>query len=201
MDYTRNEDRWPVRDGMNYNLIHSVTDISDESGVIIEPVTLAEMKDYLRLSGFDESGDFSFDDLLIETMITGARERLEIYTGCSLIPKTIEVVVTNLAGNISLPAGPVTGVITAVDSEGTEIVAGDIKLIGTKFPDLKSPCNSEMVLTYNAGYETIPKGLKNAIMAEVAYRYENRGDESPDSGICKSAMILAEPYNRGNSFG
>lgn len=200
-NYRRNEDKWPQGEGMNYNMIHSVEDISDESGEVTEPVTLAEMKDYLRLAGFDESGEFTFDDSLIESMITGARERMEIYTDCSLVQKRISAVITNLCGNISLPAGPVTGTVTAVDSEGEDIVQTDIKLIGTKFPDLKEPLQAEMTLTYDAGYASLPKGLKNAIMAEVAYRYENRGDEKEGTGVCKDAMILASPYKRGSAFG
>lgn len=272
---------------MNYNEIHSVEDISDESGEVTEPVTLTEAKNYLRLNGlgvaganisvkeplyltiatsnfvqsgllqgddvriisvereglgynevdgtpgnrqfdhdpdlgritFEQDGagleikvvfglsneseaptNFDFDDDLIQMLITGARERLEIFTGCSLIPKRIQAVITNLCGMTSLPAGPVTGDVTATDSEGTEIVAGDIKLVGSKFPDLKLPMQCEMTLTYNAGYSTLPKGLKNAILAEVAYRYENRGDESPDAGICKAAIVLANPYKRASAF-
>lgn len=272
---------------MNYNLIHSVEDISDESGEVTEPVTLAEAKNYLRLNGlgvegtsvvmkeplyltipssnFVQSGllqgdtvviqsvereglgysevegtpgnrqfshdpvlgritfeldgvgleikitygilnvseaptDFDFDDELLSMMIAGSRERLEIYTGCSLIPKRIQAVITNLCGMTSLPAGPVTGDVTATDSEGEEILTDDIKLIGTKFPDLKEPLQSEMNLTYNAGYSTLPKGLKNAILAEIAYRYEHRGDESPDAGVCKAAMVLANPYKRASAY-
>jgi hypothetical protein len=265
-----------------------VEDISDESGEPTEPVTLAEMKSYLRLEGgpingaglslqepipktlvsgkivqdpllqaegvvitsvvreglgysqttgtpgsrqfvfnaalgtitfaedgdnvavditygisgeSDNTGDFDFDDTLIEAMITAARQRLEIYTGCSLIPKTIETVVTNLCGMVSLPAGPVTGDVSGVDSEGVEIVADSIKLVGSKFPDLKEPLLEHMVLTYEAGYATLPKGLKQAIMAEVAYRYEHRGDETEDEGMCKTAVSLANPFKRGNAFG
>jgi hypothetical protein len=201
MNYRRNEDRWPERGGMNYNLIHSVEDISDESGDHTEPVTLAEMKDYLRLAGFDESGDFSFDNLLIQTMITGSRQSLEVFTGCSLIPKRIRSVVTNLCGGVTLAAGPVTGPVTAVDSEGVEIVSDDIKLIGEKFPDLKEPLQEHMVLEYDAGYPVVPKPIKMAIMAEVAFRYENRGEEAIDNGVCKAASVLAGPYKKGSVFG
>lgn len=137
----------------------------------------------------------------MEALITAARERTEIYTDCSLIPKRISAVVTNWCGNITLPAAPVTGDVTGVDMDGNAIIQTDIKLIGTKFPDLKSPCMAEMVLTYDAGYSVVPKGIKAAIMAEVAYRYEHRGDESPDDGICKAAVVLANPYKIGSAFG
>lgn len=203
MDYARNEDRRRPWVGVYYNLIHSVEDISDESGLVTEPVSRSEMKDYLRLQGFDESGDFSFDDNLIDLMIQGARQRIEIYTGCSLIPKRIKTVVTNLCGGVTLPCGPVTGDITAADWDDEEISSDDIKLIGTKFPDLDQPRQEKMVLQYNAGYPTLPnflKGLKLAIMAEVAYRFEHRGDESPDDGICKAAQSIANPFKQASPF-
>lgn len=180
---------------MDYNLIHSIENISDESGSVTEPVTLSEMKDYMRLTGIDESGSFDFDDTLIDELISSARQRLEAYTGCILVPKTIDVYLTNLSGNISLP-GPVTGDITALDCDGVDI-SDDVKLTGSKFPDLREPLLENMKLSYNAGYEVLPKGLKNAIMAEVLYRYENRGDEG---SVCKSAMILANPYVKQSSW-
>lgn len=189
---------------MNYNLIHSVEDISDESGLVTEPVSRTEMKDYLRLQGFDESGDYTFDDTLIDLMITGARQRIEIYTGCSLIPKRVRTVVTNLCGNLPLPWGPITGEITVNDSEGEEISTDDVKIIGIQFPDLDEPRQEKMVLYYNAGFPVLPnkmKALKLAIMAEVAYRFEHRGDESPDGGVCKAAQVIANPFKRDSPFG
>jgi len=59
----------------------NVVDITDSSGAITEPVTLQEAKDYMRLTGFVDVGespttdlsDFSFDNDLIEDLITAAR--------------------------------------------------------------------------------------------------------------------------------
>jgi uncharacterized phiE125 gp8 family phage protein len=188
---------------MNYNLIHSIEDISDESGLVTEPVSRSEMKDYLRLQGFDESGDFSFDDTLIDLMITSARQRIEIYTGCSLIPKRVRTVVTNLCGNLPLPWGPVTSDITANDSEGEEIDADDIKIIGIQFPDLDEPRQEKMVLAYNAGFPVLPnkmKALKLAIMAHVAFLFEHRGDEVGDK-IAEQAITLCRPFIKHSPWG
>ena len=71
----------------NQNLIYDIKDITTESGLPEEPVTLQEMKDYLRLEGFvdeEEStteslSDFTFDDTLINTMISAARQKIEKY--------------------------------------------------------------------------------------------------------------------------
>jgi hypothetical protein len=59
-----------------------------------------------------------------------------------------------------------------------------------------------MQMTFQAGYSlaTLPKGLKEAVMKEVAYRYINRGDENVD-GLSKEAMNLAARYKTTNWLG
>jgi hypothetical protein len=48
-------------------------------------------------------------------------------------------------------------------------------------------------MLYDAGYITLPKRLKDAMLKEIAYRYENRGDVNVD-GISKEATMLASTY-------
>lgn len=50
-------------------------------------------------------------------------------------------------------------------------------------------------LVYTAGYGTVPEELKLAIMNEIAYRYEHRG-EGEIKGICEAARIIADPHKR-----
>lgn len=281
MNYRRNEDKL-IYSGPNYNLIHEVVDVSDESGGITEPVTLAEMKNYLRLEGFGGGGgigaedpvnltlledeltlqdsrligasiisltrsgtgygqsstvgnllftfntttgviafntagnpggeqvvvvygsanpdtDFDFDDTLIEELITGAREKLEAHAGAHFIPKTLDVYFTNGIGMIDLP-GPVTGTISLVDSEGEGIADDSIMLIGSKFPSMRYPIGEYMKATYTAGYDgNLPKGIKNAIMSQVAYDYEHRGDEQQEV-LCKKALIALRPFVKASAF-
>lgn len=190
---------------MDFNLAYDGENISEDSGPVTEPVTLQEVKDYLRLEGFQDdddspADDFVFDDTLIETMIQAAREWCEAKTGLSLVWKRMQVPVTNSMGGISLPYGPVIGTVTAVDSEGDEIVSNDIKLTGTKFPSLRLPKKANMVLTYDVGYNilTCPGGLKDAIKAHVAACYDNRGDEG--KADLSLAGKLCGPYIRSGMF-
>jgi len=148
--------------------------------------------------------DFDFDDDLIADMIISARERVEIDTDCSLVSKTLEARITNLCGGVSLRGGPITGVISGVDCENTAINVDDLKTIGSsKFPDLVSPLQKDMILTYEAGYtnSNIPRGLKLAIMEQVCYDYEHRGEELNEEGICQKAAKHASKYRRGSMFG
>lgn len=113
MDYRRNEDKWSIpgaKVGARYNHIYLVENVDEESGPVVEPVTLQEVKDYIRLEGFTPDDDspssgFDFDDTLIEELITEGRVWVEKYTGVHLIPKQLQVFLLNQAGMIELP-GP-----------------------------------------------------------------------------------------------
>lgn len=183
---------------MNYNAIISAEDITDESGAFEEPVSIDEMKDYLRLEGFvdtDESpstelSSFNFDDRLIADMIKGARQLFEEAGGMTLIPKTWSVVLTNLCGMQELPYGPVISITSVKDSDGVDL---DYTITGSKRVYLKTPLQAEMTIVYEAGYDEIPKAIKIDIMRLVTYTYENRGD---DAAIQKFGSQLAKKYSR-----
>ena len=181
---------------MYYNLLIDWEDHTSESG-IVEPLTVQEVKDYLRLEGFIDNTeslatDFDDDNTLIAELITSARLRLEEYTGLSFIPKTWEIEFTNESGNFEIPFGPVNSINFLKDSEGDTIAAADYELSISKRV-LKTPTWSELVLNYEAGYATLPSNLKEAMLKEVAYRYINRGDLNVD-GMSREAMVLASSY-------
>lgn len=183
---------------MLYNLLIDWEDQTSESG-IVEPLTVAEVKNYLRLEGFIDdqeslSTDFDDDNTLIADLITSARVRLEEYTGLSFVPKTWEIEFTNQAGNFEIPFGPVNLINSLKDSSGDTIAATDYTLSNSKRV-LKTPTWEEMVLNYEAGYTTLPKGLKDAMYKEVAYRYINRGDINAE-GLSKEAENLASIYKQ-----
>lgn len=181
---------------MYYNLLIDWEDQTAESG-IVEPLTVQEVKDYLRLEGFIDNTeslatDFDDDNTLIAELITSARLRLEEYTGLSFIPKTWEIEFTNESGNFEIPFGPVNSINFLKDSEGDTIAAADYEMSISK-RILKTPTWSELVLNYEAGYTTLPSNLKEAMLKEVAYRYINRGDLNVD-GMSREAMVLASSY-------
>lgn len=170
----------------NYNIISGIEDISDESGPASEPVTLPEMKDYLRLGGFIDDDDstaipeFTDDDDLIEEMITAARQALEEELGSSIIQHSWKATgVTNLAGEIQLPYGPVTEITSVLDCNGDAIDHTDSDEVKLQGDFLKYPNQEDMIIEYTAGYASgkLPKPIVVEIKRMVAYMYENRGDE------------------------
>jgi hypothetical protein len=56
---------------MNYNAVIKVEDISDDSGVITEPVTLDEMKNYLRSEGFQDASGINTEPTIAITLAAG----------------------------------------------------------------------------------------------------------------------------------
>lgn len=178
---------------MKYNTVISVKDLT--TGTVTEPATVEEFKHYARINGFgDEGQDFDADDALIAELITSARESLEKHLRISIVQKTLRATLRNEVGLIEIPQGPVRGVMTVTtgDSETSYTLSGE------DFPRIVSPLFNELTITYTAGYESVPKTLKMAILMEVAYRYEHRGDEMDDEGLCKAAIQKAKPFKRGS---
>jgi len=185
---------------MTYNAIYSIRDVTDESGAFEEPVSLDEMKDYLRLEGYtdtdestaDDLSDFDFDDLLLTDLIKASREQIEKISSSTIVSKTWEAVVNNYR-MLELPRGPIGTIISLYDSDDVEILAADYEIIGNDRKFLKSPRQCELTITYEAGYDIVPAGLKIDIMRLTAYMYENRGE---DSSINRFASQIAMKYAR-----
>lgn len=169
--------------------------INDFSAVpvapIVEPVTLSEAKLYCRVTT-------SAEDTLITLMITQAREAIEVATGLSLIPKDITTYFNNVSGNFDIPFGPVDSVtfqLFDMEQDALEIEGTDLQLIGDEFPKLSYPRYPNLKATYEAGYTTIPKDLKLAILDQISYDYENRGLDG-DSGICEKSWKACQRWTR-----
>ena len=182
----------------NQNLIYDIQDTTVAAPT--EPVTLGEMKDYLRLEGFvdtDEStteslSDFDFDDTLIQMMITAARKKLETWCGVSITEHTWKVMFKNEAGDFEYPYGPIQSFTSLTYKGGTAVGSSAIYNRGYDFWHLESPNADKMTAIYVAGYEDCPEELELAIMQCVAYWYENRVvGELP--GIAKAT---ASPFKR-----
>lgn len=167
-----------------------ILDIVTLSETSTEPVALPEMKAYLHV-------DFANDDFLISLMISSARRRLEKFTGRSFVPKTV-IATLQLDGNYELPYGPVNAIseVTKINGDDSEVLqATDYNVYGEAFKSFSPHSTGMYKVEYTAGNNSLPEDLKLAIMAEVGYRYENRGDENV-KGISDMAYHLAHPYKR-----
>jgi len=159
---------------------------------ITEPVTLAEAKNYCRVTT-------SVDDALITDLITQARESVEKATQLCLIPKTVTVWFNNTGGQFNFPYGPISFFLSLQTSDSNEINVGNYQLIGGPFPRLIFPAFSNMKATYQSGYDCVPKDLKTAILDQIDFDYENRGadiERYDQTGVCQKAWRACQRYTR-----
>ncbi|RCW79550.1 head-tail connector protein [Phyllobacterium bourgognense] len=152
----------------------------------LEPVTLAEVRQFLRL---DNDGE----DALLTGLIKAARETLEVQTGLALIDQTWRFYADSWpkSGVVRIAKYPVRSVVavTAYIEDGMPVsIAGhDLHLSGYARPArLYLAARSRPVqplsgleIDFVAGFgETgneVPDALRHAIMTLVAHWYEFRG--------------------------
>jgi hypothetical protein len=197
-------------------------DESYYSGAQTEPVSLSETKAHLNIED-----TFTTDDALISGLISAARNQIENFCNISILSKLITCTLAyqSNAGPykknfdrlflgqgpydnqwFQLPYGPIRGLLTVTAVDQTTIINmvlnQDYFLTGTQFLSIQfQSMYPNYILIYQAGWPSIPSGLKLAILNEVAFRYENRGDNtnryaSQNVGLCEAAEYLASPFKR-----
>jgi len=195
------------------------TDIQqEESYTITEPVTLAEAKAQCIVTHNED------DDYFTDMLIPACRAVLENYCHISLVEKTVTVAL-RIENNIStrfsnnyrspedeenifeLPYGPIKELLSVTQKTSggglqTLTENEDFSLTGTQFKSMTMNAACALLIVYTSGYQNaIPKDLKLAILNEIAFRYEKRGDEgkrynADQPGVCAASQVLADKYRR-----
>jgi len=174
-----------------------------ETAPVVEPVTLAEAKEYSRIDG-------STEDTLITSLIKMARLHCESFTGKSLIPKTVTVTSFTYPYQFQMPYGPllaennVTKCVT-LDQNGVETTL-NYQVNAGLYPKLfilGGAQSYKFKLVYIAGFTTVPEDIKLAIKMMVNTLYERREDFSDLQAIESPLGIkaLLMPYKTYNWFG
>ncbi len=176
-------------------------------GPAVEPVTLPEMRAYLRL---DDDGQ----DDLVSGLMRAARLMVESVSRRLLIEQGWRVVMDRWpqGGRIRLPLSPVlavdrvrvrdaVGIATEIDPALVELdVASDPPcMIVSDAPEPGKARNGieiELRAGYGASPEAVPDSLKLAIKILVAHWFENRGDLSGEQVLPPDAMALVAPFQR-----
>lgn len=138
-----------------------------------EPLSVDEIKNWLRISPSDTA-----DDTDLGTLITAAREAIEQYTRTAIVTTTFEY--TAPSGNyLELPRPPLvaaTKVEIIRDGVTSEMDASMYRVDPVTEPArlyLKQYPHADYVkVTYTAGYTNIPKGLLIAIKQLAGYWYK-----------------------------
>lgn len=194
-------------------MTYELTEIDE--GAIVEPITLAELKSYMRIDQ-----DYLADDGDLMTTLSAARVRLEQYLNVGLANR--EVKLQWYGGLIELPLSPINDIVSVSGSDDVVLPPEDYKSVGFNKEKLYvvDACTlngdffynmTDMVLevdvpldhvnreiytaVYNCGYEVLPKLLKQAVLSECDYLFKLRGMPVTDL-ISPNAALLASGYSK-----
>lgn len=176
----------------------SIKDISRTQALsVTEPLERAEAKTWCIITSTD-------DDTLIDRLITTARMQVENKTRRSLVEYTV-VLTVQVYGCFKLPWGPVRSITTIERRDGytdddpdwQALTTADYRLDGNVLSGIRW---SVYRITYVVGYtgtsgaHITPQALKDAVGAQVAFLYENRGDNNSKGKFSEAAKALYSGY-------
>jgi uncharacterized phiE125 gp8 family phage protein len=175
--------------------------LSLATAATIEPVTVNEAKNHLRV-------DHDSEDDLISTYITAARESLEMACNRSFVTQTWDLILDQFPrySCIYLPRSPVASLTsityydtanasqtltlaTYVDQNLSALPAELHLKYGYSWPSTYSRPNAVTVrYVAGAGIDSVPAGIKHAILVTAGDMYEHRASV----GVGTVAYELAE---------
>ncbi|MGU3536717.1 head-tail connector protein [Methylobacterium sp. A54F] len=175
-------------------------------GATVEPVSLAEMRAYLRL----DPDDGGAEDALIGSLIAAARARLEAETRRILAPGTFRLWLPERPrdGRLALPLSPLVAVARAgaLAADGT-LAAFPPGLVAAGPDPLEAPAlhldavaragPGGLAIELRAGFggdgPPLPPPLALAVRRLAAAWFEHRGDEAGPV-LPPDIAALASPY-------
>ena len=180
----------------------------------VEPVTLTEMRAYLRL----DPDDGGAEDALIAALIAAARVALEQETRRILVPGRFRLTLAEWppGGPLPVPLSPVTGLLRAglADPDGrvADLAPGLVQLRGDGLeaaalqidPAVPRGDGRPLIIDLAAGFGSdgpaLPPSLGLAIWRLAAGWFEHRGDEpggdGPRGALPPDVAALAAPFRR-----
>ncbi|MEK4035642.1 hypothetical protein WOC76_05270 [Methylocystis sp. IM3] len=172
-----------------------------------EPVSLTEMKAWLREDGSEE-------DQLIQALVVSARMTLEAYTRRFFVTQSWRVMLDTWPRGslLRLPFSPFQAVsaIRVYDPGGfAQTLSPDSYLappasdggclVFTSAPPPPCRIADGIEIDFSVGYgaspNETPEPLRRAIMVLATHWRENRGDDGDDA-LPKSVLQLASPFRR-----
>jgi uncharacterized phiE125 gp8 family phage protein len=154
-----------------------------------EPVTLTDAKNWLKI-------DVSDDDVLLSKLISAARQKCETYTNISMIPRTVTAWLQIGLDEIRLPYGPVNTLTGVTNNKGEAIEPSGYVLKYEKFKALDPATEVKAVYTAGDTAEDLQSDFYIAILNQVAWMYEHRGDEAGQDGLAPNVINILKPYRR-----
>ena len=177
------------------------------SAPAVEPVNLAEVKSFLRITHNQE-------DSVLNGYIKAARMFCENYTGKSFINRSLLARYERLENpeHILLPRGPVVSVddvktygtdetvtVLSDDAYALDVVVGSLKIASLANLNGQRGGHKVLDVTYTAGYgdtaDDVPEPIRQAILMKATQMYEGRGDVPLTLPFDMIASLL-KPYKK-----
>lgn len=179
------------------------------TGPLVEPVTLADMKSYLRLDDNEE-------DRLVQSLITAARLMVEAESGRCLIGQTWRLVLDRWppGGKLRVPLSPVSSIVRArvFDNDGVSsdvstsslrldaraeppriLVTGPVPHPGRAYAGIEI----DLRAGYGEGMSDVPQPLRQAVRVIATRWFEHRGEEEETvPAVPREAKALIAPFRR-----
>ncbi|MCF6199470.1 MAG: head-tail connector protein [Hyphomicrobiaceae bacterium] len=183
------------------------------SGPVLEPVSLVEAKDHLRVDHADE-------DVLISSLITAARIHLETHLGLAFITQQWSLVLDQwpAGADVSLPLSPVQAVsaltlynaddassVVASSRYALDAISQPARLVWRDGVVRPMPGRSYngIDISFSAGFGSlafdVPQPLRQAILLLTAHWYERRepvGLAGEVREIPQMVLMLTNSYRR-----
>lgn len=175
----------------------------EDDASLVEPVDLTMAKSWLRIDSND-------DDTLLTSLITQCRKRIEKLTTTSLVVKRV-IIFAYIYEPLVLPYGPVDigsalGVLSVIniinESSAETLTSGtDYTFVGVENAELHIGVSGKFQIQFFTKPPIDIEQFQHAILTEMAFRYENRGDDiqnfaSNMPGVCHSTMEIIKPLKR-----
>lgn len=157
-----------------------------------EPVSLSEIKDFLKIEGDEE-------DALLAQLLLIARESCEEFSRRALITQ-MRAFMDRPAPAMAFPREPVQNVVQVFhlcEGVSTPVSAVDYYLEGGRLIFKRAPHGGEVRIEYMAGYgddwNAVPSALRQGILRLIAHMHRFR-DAAGEGGIPLAVCALWRPY-------
>jgi len=181
----------------------SIVNLGQTASVPIEPISLQEAKDWLRI-------DHSDEDALLSALITSATLSAESFTGRAIMSQSFRLNLDCFPEIITLPMAPLisvtsvkyldeSGVLQTMNSADYEVDSASfpariVPAYATSWPTHRHTINSvrvEFVAGYGESQSDVPQTIRDAILVSVTDRFEHRGS---DGALSSVSQLLLTPY-------
>lgn len=169
---------------------------------LAEPVSLIEAREYLRVDGDDE-------DLLIGSLVSAARARVEEYASLAVLTQTWDAYIGYLEPTLYLPRTPLVAVteVAYTPADGAEQPLppehyASVPRLGFVAFRPTTPAATSYRVRFTAGWTLpalVPGTVRQAILRTLANLYEFREDQTSGANynpVPLDAQVLLNPYRR-----